>query len=163
MKKVIIIGCPGSGKTTFSKRLNEITKIPLYHLDSIWHKSDKTHISREDFDQTLKIIFNSPEWIIDGNYNRTLEIRIKECDTVILFDLQTNICIDGATKRLGKKRSDLPWIENELSNDLKQTILDFPINSLPKIHDLLNKYKDKKNIIIFKSRSDADNYLLSLK
>ena len=50
MKKIIVIGCPGSGKTTFSLKLAEKIKLPLFHLDAIWHKPDRTHITREEFD-----------------------------------------------------------------------------------------------------------------
>ena len=74
MQKVIIIGCPGSGKTTFAEKLNKITGLPLYYLDAIWHKPDKTHIARENFDEYISKIFNTPKWIIDGNYNRTMEM-----------------------------------------------------------------------------------------
>ena len=67
MQKIIILGCPGSGKTTFAEKLNHMTGFPLYHLDAIWHLPDKTHITREDFDKRLSEIFRTPEWIIDGN------------------------------------------------------------------------------------------------
>ena len=77
MKKVIIIGCPGSGKTSFAEKLNKFTGLPLYYLDAIWHKPDKTHIPREEFDERIAEIFAEPEWIIDGNYGRTLEIRLQ--------------------------------------------------------------------------------------
>ena len=56
MKKAIVIGCPGSGKTTFAEKLNKQTGLPLYYLDAIWHKPDKTHISREDFDKRIRNI-----------------------------------------------------------------------------------------------------------
>lgn len=59
MKKIIIIGCPGSGKSTFGRKLSEVTKIPLYHLDMIWHKPDKTTISREEFNEKIQEIFNT--------------------------------------------------------------------------------------------------------
>ena len=72
MQKVIIIGCPGSGKTTFAEKLNKITGLPLYYLDAIWHKPDRTHIPREDFDKYISEIFNTSKWILDGNYNRTI-------------------------------------------------------------------------------------------
>ena len=162
MKKVIIIGCPGSGKTTFAEKLYQITGLPLYHLDAIWHKSDKTHVSRADFDKSISAIFNTPKWIIDGNYNRTIELRLQQCDTVFLFDLPTDICIQGAIDRLGKERSDLPWIEKELSPSFKQTIEEFPHDSLPKIYELINKYSIDKQVVIFKSRKDVDDYLKSI-
>ena len=119
MKRVIVIGCPGSGKTTFAEKLNKITGLPLYHLDAIWHKPDKTHIPREEFDQRISEIFATDEWIIDGNYGRTVEMRLKECDTVFLFDLPTEVCLQGACERLGKGRYDMPWIEKELDPEFE--------------------------------------------
>ena len=162
MKKVIVIGCPGSGKTTFSKKLHMITRLPLYHLDVIWHKPDKTHIARDNFDKSIAEILNTSEWIIDGNYNRTIEIRLKHCDTVFLFDLPTEVCIEGAMNRLGKERYDLPWIEKEINPSFKQLIMEFPYKSLPIIYKLLEKYKDGREIVIFKSREYADAYLRSI-
>lgn len=162
MQKVIIIGCPGSGKTTFAKKLSHAMGLPLYHLDAIWHRPDKTHIAREDFDQRISEIFDTPEWVMDGNYNRTLEMRLVECDTVFLFDLPTDLCIQGATDRLGKDRCDLPWIEQELDPSLKRSIEDFPLCSLPRIYELLEKYSSYKQVIIFRSREAADDYLQTL-
>ena len=163
MKKVIVIGCPGSGKTTFSIKLNKIIDLPLYHLDAIWHKPDKTHIPREEFDQRASEIFETPEWIIDGNYSRTIEMRLKQCDTVFLFDLPTEICIQGAKERIGKGHYDLPWLETEVDPEFMQFIEDFPRNVLPGIYELIEKYKTEKQIIIFKSRSEADKYIEQLK
>lgn len=159
MNKVIIIGCPGSGKTTFAEKLNKCTGLPLYYLDAIWHKPDKTHISRDVFDERISEIFNTSEWIIDGNYNRTIEKRLQQCDTVFLFDLPTEVCLQGATERLGKGRYDLPWIEKELDSEFANAIKEFSEKSLPKIYELIEKYKDEKTIIIFKSRDEADNYI----
>ena len=159
MKKVIVIGCPGSGKTTFAEKLNKCTGLPLYYLDAIWHKPDKTHISRDMFDERISEIFNTSEWIIDGNYSRTIDTRLKQCDTVFLFDLPTEICLQGATERLGKGRYDLPWIEKELDSEFANAIKEFSEKSLPKIYELIEKYKDEKTIIIFKSRDEADNYI----
>lgn len=159
MKKVIIIGCPGAGKTTFAEKLHQLTGLPLYYLDAVWHKPDKTHISREEFDERISEIFETDEWIIDGNYNRTIEIRLQQCDTVFLFDLPTEVCLQGAVERLGKGRYDLPWIETELNSEFEGFIKEFSKVSLPKIYEMIDKYKDAKNVIVFKSRDEADNYL----
>ncbi len=159
MKKVIIIGCPGSGKTTFAEKLQKQTGLPLYYLDAIWHKPDKTHISREDFDRRIAEIFSTDEWIIDGNYKRTIEMRLKECDTVFLFDLPTEVCIQGAKERIGKGRYDLPWLETEFDPEFKRFIEDFPKDTLPYIYELFEKYKENRQIIVFKSRQDAEEFL----
>ncbi len=159
MKKAIVIGCPGSGKTTFAEKLQKCTGFPLYYLDAIWHKPDKTHISREEFDKRIVEIFATDEWIIDGNYNRTIEIRLKECDTVFLFDLPTEVCLQGAIDRLGKGRYDMPWIEKDLDSEFENFIKGFNRETLPKIYELLDKYKNEKKVVVFKTRSEADVYL----
>ena len=159
MKKIIVIGCPGSGKTTFAEKLRDKTGLPLYYLDAIWHKPDRTHISRDEFDVRLVEILALDSWIIDGNYSRTIESRISACDTVFLFDLPVEVCLEGAVSRLGKKRYDMPWIDTELDPNLKREIEEFPIKNLPAIYALIDKYKDGKTVVIFKSREQADAFL----
>ena len=159
MKKIIIIGSSGAGKSVFSQKLKDITNLPLYHLDMLYHKKDGTHISKEELEEKLKSIFKEENWIIDGNYQRTLELRLKECDTVFLLDFSTDICIAGAESRIGKKRDDMPWIEEKLDEEFKKGIIDFSKEKLPQIYKLLDKYKDDTDIIIFKTREEADNYI----
>lgn len=157
MKRILVIGCPGAGKSTFARRLRDKTGLPLYHLDLIWHKPDRTNISRKEFDERLSEILKKDEWIIDGNYDRTLEMRLKKCDTVFLLDLPTEVCLEGAAARVGKAHGDLPWVETEFDEEFRQRILDFPDRCLPHIYELTEKYKEK-NIIIFKSREEIDAY-----
>ena len=158
MNKIIIIGCPGAGKSTFSRALSDKTNLPLYHLDMIWHKPDRTNISREEFDLKLKAILETDKWIIDGNYNRTLEMRLNACDTVFLLDLPTELCLKGVEERIGRKREDMPWVEHEFDREFREFIIDFAKEKLPYIYELLQKYKNK-NIIVFKSHRDVDEYL----
>ena len=161
--KIIVIGCPGSGKSTFSQRLNDVLNIPLFHLDMLYHNPDCTHISKEELEEKLKKIFKeNHEWIIDGNYQRTLEMRMKECDTIFLLDYPIEVCLAGAESRVGKKRDDLPWVEEKLDDEFKQVILNFSKEKLLQIYDLIEKYKVDKKVVIFKSRETANKYLSKL-
>lgn len=159
MKKVIIIGCPGAGKSTFARKLKDRTGLPLFYLDMIWHKADGTNISRDEFDGKIKEIMKKEQWILDGNYIRTLEMRLKECDTVFLLDYPLELCLEGAASRIGKERPDMPWVEAEFDQEFRQFIVDFPKDSLPKIYELLKKYEKEKELHIFRKREDAEEYL----
>ena len=161
MKRVIVIGCPGAGKSTFARKLAAKTGLSLHYLDMIWHRADRTVIGREEFDSRLDKLITEDEWIIDGNYARTLPKRLAHCDTVFFFDLPLEICIEGAKSRLGKERVDMPWVDDEMDSEFLQWIIDFPRNVAPEIEHNL-RYFDK-TIIRFHSRVEADNYIESLK
>lgn len=162
MKRIIVIGSPGSGKSTFSRKLNILTNIPLYHLDLIWHKPDKTNVTKEVFDKELFEILKQDSWIIDGNYQRTLIPRIEACDTVCFFDLPTALCIKGVKKRMGSPRPDMPWVEEELDPIFMEYILNFEKERLPGIYEALKQYPNK-NIYIFNNHIESEQFLKNIK
>lgn len=162
MKKVIVIGCPGSGKSTFSKALHELTAIPLYHLDLLKWNSDKTTVSKEIFLERLENVLVLDRWIIDGNYGSTIELRIKECDTVFFLDYPLQLCLDGIKQRQGKPRSDMPWVETEDDAEFLEFIRNYNLQSKPEVLELFEKYSEKK-IVVFRSREEADGYLKGVK
>ena len=158
MKKVIVIGCPGSGKSTVSRALHNKTGIPLYHLDMMYWNADKTTVEKSVFLERLSDVLEKDEWIIDGNYGSTLELRMAACDTVVFLDYPLDLCLDGIKERRGKPRSDMPWIETEEDAEFIEFIKNYEEQQKPKVLELLKKHSDK-NIIIFKSREQADAFL----
>lgn len=160
MKRIMVIGCPGSGKSTFSRALHQKTGIPLYHLDMMYWNPDRTTVDRTVFRERLNTTLHKDEWIIDGNYGSTIELRLQACDTVIFLDFPLEVCLDGIRQRRGKPRSDMPWIENENEEDADFIgfIKSFNHQSRPKIIELLDEYSCK-DIYIFKSREQADTFL----
>lgn len=161
MKRIMIIGCPGSGKSTFARALAEKTGLPLYYLDMMYWNPDRTTKSKEEFRAALRETVKLPKWIIDGNYGSTLELRMEACDTVIFLDYPVEVCIAGVEERRGKPRPDMPWVEVEPDLEFIEFIKKYNEESRPKVIELLEKYKEK-NIIIFKSRAEADEYLRRL-
>ena len=158
MKKVIVIGCPGSGKSTVSRALHNKTGIPLYHLDMMYWNADKTTVEKSVFLERLSVVLEKDEWIIDGNYGSTMELRMAACDTVIFLDYPLDVCLDGIKERRGKPRSDMPWIETEEDTEFIEFIKNYNEQQKPKVLKLLKNYSDKK-IVILRSREQADAFL----
>lgn len=161
MRNIIVIGCPGAGKSTFARRLQALSGLPLFYLDLLWHNADGTHVTREIFDSRLRELLAQDRWIIDGNYQRTLESRLAACDTVFLLDYPVELCLAGAQSRIGRKREDLPWVETELDEEFRQWILDFPQTQLPQLYERVEQYREGRNIVVFHSREEAEVYLES--
>ena len=161
MKRIIVIGSPGAGKSTFARKLKENTGLPLYYLDMIFHRPDKTTVTREEFDQKLQAILQTDNWIIDGNYQRTLSLRFEACTDVFFLDFPLDLCLEGAAARIGTVRDDMPWVEQEFDPEFRQYILDFPKDQLPRIHDLIEKYRDIRRITVFHSREEMAKWLES--
>jgi adenylate kinase family enzyme len=160
-KRVAVIGCPGGGKSTFSRALRDRVDLPLYHLDAIYWREDRTHLSREEFYPLMREIIAREEWIIDGNYNSTLEWRVAACDLLIFLDYPTEVCLEGVRARRGQKRSDMPWVEDVDDEEFLAFIRAFETESRPRILELIEKYPDKA-VVTFRTREEAEGYLAGL-
>ena len=162
MQRIIIIGSPGAGKSTFARKLRDKTGLPLYYLDMLFHRPDRTTVTREEFDRKLQAIVRTDNWIIDGNYQRTLPMRFEACTDVFLFELPLDQCLEGAAERIGTKRDDMPSVEHELDPEFRRYIMDFPKDQLPPIHRLIDQYLATRRITIFHSREETDTWLSHL-
>ena len=163
MKKILVIGCPGSGKSYFSKRLSPLLVIPVIHIDTIYWKEDGEHISREELIKEYDKIFKRDSYILDGNYKSTLYYRINYSDTIFFFDLPKDVCMEGLKQRGNKYRDDIPKILSKKSIDgLIKAIENFDSDDKPMILEEFKKHPEV-NVITFHSREEADTYLKSLK
>ena len=80
MERILVIGSPGSGKSTFSRALAQRKQLPLVYLDRLFWNADKTTVDQAHFDQRLGRPWPAPRLgILDGNYGRTLEMRLERC------------------------------------------------------------------------------------
>lgn len=160
MQRILVIGCPGAGKSTFARALRDATNLPLYYLDLLWHKPDKTTFTRAEFDAKLEKILQRENWILDGNYARTLEMRLKRCDTVFWLDYPLEVCLAGIESRRNQPREDMPWIETERDEDFISYVKNFNATRKPAMTKILGA--SGKKIIVFKNRTDAANFLQTL-
>jgi len=158
-QRIMVIGSAGAGKSTLARKLRDITGLPLHYLDLLNHRADRTTVSREEFDDELEVILRTEAWIIDGNYQRTIERRLQACDTVILLDYPLQLCLAGAAERVGRPREEMPWVEQTLDESFRQAILEFPNSKLPQIYALLRQYGEGRQVVILHSREEADAWM----
>ncbi len=111
MERILVIGCPGAGKSTLSRKLSEKCKLPLVHLDSLFWLPGWREREKAEFHGLLLDALRKPQWVIDGNYGRTLPLRLQYCDTVIFLDFSRWVCLHGVLQRVlinfGKVRPDM--------------------------------------------------------
>lgn len=166
MKRIIIIGCPGSGKSTLGKKLAKILNLPLVHLDQLFWRENWISIPNEEFDALLLCELKKDKWILDGNFHRTLDLRLDYCDTVILLNYPTPVCYFRVIKRVianaGKTRSDMTeGCPERFDREFLKYVLSFKKKKLPKIKETLAKRKEV-NLIEIKSDYALKKFLKSL-
>ena len=167
MERVIIIGCGGAGKSTLARQLGEKTGLPVVHLDQIWWSPGNwKHMEREEFDRVLLQAMEKPQWIMDGNYNRTMELRLDYADTVIYLDMSRFLCmiswIGRVIKNWGHARQDMAEGCNEwLDPEMAGWIWNFNRENRRRYLQLLEAQKGKE-IYILKNRREVKAFLNSL-
>lgn len=168
MKRVSVIGCPGSGKTTFCRELSRSTQLPLVHLDLMYYDQSYPYATEKSIWQARVLSeAKKKQWIIDGNYKSTFDIRLPKSDTIIFLDYPTYVSMWRAIKRRvqfrKKIREDMPltWKEH-LGWNFLVFILRFNQYIAPDIRLALKLYADK-DVVTLKSPRHARMYLANIK
>lgn len=164
MRRALVIGCPGSGKSSFARRLREITGLPLVHLDLLYWNPDGTTAPEPVFQEKLERALAGEVWIIDGNYASTMERRLQRCDAAFFLDYPTELCLASVRARRGQPRSDMPCATLEDGDEeFMESIRSYGARQRPSVLALLRRYGGGREIYIFKDRTEADAYLAQLK
>ena len=167
MAKIIVIGCPGSGKSTMTFKLTEILNYPTLHLDKIYHIDNDHHISSEELSKQVDIFANTYEnWIIDGNFLYTIEQRIKLADTIVLLNIDSKICVQNAINRTKKSRTaDMAegFDITKISDEFLDYIANFQKDTLPEILEIIKKHKNGKIVYILNNYAEIEDFLKNVK
>ena len=167
MERILIIGCPGAGKTTLSLQLGEKLHLPVVHLDRIfWSPGNWEHLDSTAFEDALQPELEKSCWIIEGNYDRTLPMRLQYCDAVIWLDFGRFACLGGWFKRMllnwGKVRPDMAsGCVERYEREFAAFIWNFSKENREKYYRLLNEAEGIETIVL-KNRRMVKRFLRSL-
>lgn len=166
MNRIMIVGSPGSGKSTLSKKLHQILGYPILHLDKIYHIDNNHQISREELKRLTKDFVDLHDsFIIDGNYGKTMKFRMQFVDTVIILDIDTSICLENIEKRRlsSEKRTDIAsGFDNSIQDQtFIQYVKDFKKDKFPQIIELKNQF-NHLNYFYLSSYKEIDAFVDSV-
>lgn len=166
MKRVVIIGCGGAGKSTLARAMGEKTGIPVVHLDKLFWKPGWVSLPPEEFDAVMSAEMEKDAWIMDGNFNRTLPQRIQRCDTVIYLDFSRFACLCGVLKRIlttyGTVRPDMgEGCPERIDLEFLQWVWNYNKNKKERNYRLLNEATHAQTIVL-KNRRAVRKFLKTL-
>ena len=161
-----LLGPNGSGKSTLAVALGEKLGLPVVHLDQLWWKEGWRNVTREEFDSRLAMAMNMDGWIIDGNYSRTMEMRLAKCDTVIYLDFNRWACLRGMCQRVfgnyGKVRPDMAQgCPERFDPAFVKWIWNYNKNNRVRNYIYLAQAKHAKTIVL-KNRKEIKAFLRNL-
>lgn len=165
MERLLIIGSPGAGKSTLAAEVARLTGLPLVHLDRLHWKAGWVESGKDEFDSKLRDAIARPRWVIDGNYGRTLPLRLTRADTVVDLDLPRWQCVLGVFRRAvmnrGRTRSDMaPGCPEQLNWEFVLYTCRFRGGGRRRIEQALRGFAGRR--IRLRSRAEVRRFLAGL-
>jgi len=167
MNRIMIIGCCGAGKSTLSRKLHKITGLELIHLDQHYWKPNWVETHKAEWEKIVTNLSEKPNWIIDGNYGGTMNIRFERADTIIYLDYPTIKNLWRITKRIlkyhGQVRPDMPeGCKERFDLAFYHYVATYNLVRRKSLMNKMEKLKEEKRILIFKNDKEADVFLKEL-
>jgi adenylate kinase family enzyme len=163
MKRVVVIGSGGSGKSIFSRQLGEITGLPVVHLDALFWRPNWTRTPDDEWVDTIRREIAKPEWIMDGNFGGTREMRMQAADTVIMLDLPRWLCMYRITRRMlqygGRRRPDMAeGCREKLDLEFIAWVWNYRKSSRARAFAEIEKLNNQR-VVILKNRKEVAEFL----
>lgn len=164
MRKVLIIGSGGAGKSTLANRLGALLGIEVLHLDKLYWQAGWVEPGKAEWLKRVEELVKRDSWIMDGNYSGTLEVRLGACDTVIFLDLPRTLCLWRIMKRAllyrNRSRPDMAEGCNErLTLEFALWVWNYARRSRPKVLRLLESKRETKRVIRLRSQAEVESFL----
>jgi adenylate kinase family enzyme len=159
MQRILVIGSPGAGKSTLAQGLSERLNLPLIHLDREYFGPGWTVPPRSEWRERVKALAARPEWVMDGNYSSTFDIRVPRATDIVWLDLPRWRCALGVLWRVarnyGRERPDLGSAGPErFDGSFMRWIWSYPEKMRPKTIRMLGRLRPDQRAFVLRSRPD---------
>jgi adenylate kinase family enzyme len=168
MKRILVIGSGGAGKSTFARRLGERLGLAVLHLDAFYWRPGWVETPKDEWRQTVEELCAGEAWLMDGNYSGTLAVRLAACDTVVFLDLPRTLCLWRVLKRAliyrGTSRPDVAeGCHENLNMEFFLWVWNYPRRSRPKVLSRLEEHGRGKQIFILHSSAEVEKFLAEIR
>jgi adenylate kinase family enzyme len=164
MRRVLVIGSGGAGKSTFAARLGGRTGLPVIHLDSLYWRAGWRETPRGEWAARVEELLRGDAWIMDGNYGGTLERRLAACDTVVFLDPPRAVCLWRVIKRRalfrGRARPDMnEGCRERLTWEFVRWVWTYPRARRPGVLEKLSRLDGGKRVFHLRSQREVEGFL----
>jgi adenylate kinase family enzyme len=168
MKRIAIVGSSGSGKSVLARRLGEILRLEVWHLDALLWKPNWVLTPREEQKQIQQQLVSKDSWIIDGDYNSTLDIRLEAADTIIFLDMPRMLCLFRVLKRRvmyhNRSRPDMQkGCKEKVDLAFLKWVWQYAKFKRPGMLEKLDVVAENKQVIILNSSREVEKYVDEMK
>ncbi|MEK7479616.1 MAG: AAA family ATPase [Patescibacteria group bacterium] len=165
MKRILVLGSGGAGKSTITEELHKILRLPIIRLDEHYWHPGWVRPEHDEWEKKVQELIQNNEWIIDGNYQSTLYLRIPRADAVIFMDAPRLVCLARLIRRRITKPNTIvaPGCVERLDRKFMSYIWNYRKTHRPEIMEILEKYKNEKQIHIIRSEREMWKFLKTLK
>lgn len=156
--RVVVVGAYGAGKTTLARSLGEATGLPVHHIDAARWEPGWVLRPREEWLRELDEVLAGDGWIVDGNFEATLDRRLAACDTAVFLDFHPLLSAWRVVRRRLSRahRPDLPdGLVERVNLRLLRMLLDYPRTVRPELARLLDQHASHIEVIVVRSRAEA--------
>lgn len=166
MRRVLVIGSGGAGKSTLAARLGARTGLPVIHLDALYWHAGWIETPPDAWARTVAGLLERDEWVMDGNYGGTLDARLAASDTVVFLDLPRLVCLWRVVRRWlrhrGRTRPDMAaGCDEQLTLEFVHWVWTYPARRRPAILAKLEARTGGQRLVVLRSQRDVEAFLMT--
>jgi len=166
-RRILVLGSSGAGKSHLSRNLSRILGIEAIHLDDhFWHPDGHPCDARE-WRETVKELAARESWIMDGTYERSLDLRLPRADAIVLLECASELCLERVlrrerwiTKALGEKRAG--GSSRQIDRNHVEYVTQYARVTRPIVLEHVERYCGDENVVVVEAPEGVDSLLRGL-